>query len=239
MKTYGSNTTAYRSAGKAHHQVNLVSFKVKGIDSPYAEVWYHFTSEEDDRTVTLTDPDTGGSASRTFKGGGHLLGIDALVRSEGAVIRNHALVLSGASSDVLAMVYGYNCREAPFQWFVGELDQDTGLLVDMPSCEFVGSIETIDQNDGALELGSAEAASTDITVSVVSISADLRRNFDMRSVEVSQRRSGDTFLQHGDSAHHWVQFWGKESKSEKDRKGGGAGKNGDGGTGIGRGINGR
>lgn len=226
MKTYSSDITAYRAAGKAHAQISFLSFKVRDKDTPATTQWVHFCTDEDDRTATVTDPDTG-SESRAFLGGGHIVAIDPLVRSEGAVVRNHSLVLSGASDDVLDMVYGYNCRDALFQWYIGEVDQDTGLLVSPPVCEFVGFIDTIEQADGALAVDGQDPASTDITVSVVSLAAALlRTNQDMRSLEISQRRDGDEFFKRSSSAHHWFMRWGMKSRSERDKRGGGKGDGG-------------
>lgn len=221
MKTYSSAIEAYRSAGKPHHQINFISFKVKDIDAPANLTWCHFCSADDTMTVTVTDPDTGAAASRTFLGGGHLVSMGDLTRSEGAVVRSQTLVLSGASSSVLDMVFGYDCREAGFQWFIGEVDQDTGLLVDAPVCEFVGQVNTIDLSDGALAVNGGSGAESQIPVTLDSLAAMLlARNYDMRSLDVSKGRSGDLFFEHAGNAHHWRVWWGKDKKSENDRKGG-------------------
>lgn len=227
MKTYSSALTAYRAALKPHVQIDFISIRVKRRDDPESLVWCHYCSDEDNRTITITDPDTGLADARTFAGGGHLLAMGDLVRSEKQVIRSHSFTMSGASDLVLDMVHGYECREALFQWFIGEIDQDTGLLVDAPPCEFIGFVNTIDIADGALAIEGDEIADSTITITVDSLGAALTaRNYDMRSLDVSEARGGDRFFEHGDSAHHWVIPWGKQRKRERDKKGGRGGNGG-------------
>lgn len=220
MKTYSSALTAYRAAGKAYSEINFISFQVKDLTDPGEVTWFHFCSDEDDRNETVINPNTGGSVTRLFLGGGHLVSIDPVVRSEGAVVRSHNLVLSGASPTVQNMVHGYNCQDALFQRFVGEIDQDTGLLIDTPVCEFVGLVNTIDLNDGALPVDGTGPAETAITVTVDSLAAALlTRNYAMRSLEQSRLRDGDEIFKYADEAHHWSIRWGKESRSHADRRG--------------------
>jgi hypothetical protein len=240
MKTYSSAVTAYRAAGKAHVQVDFLSFQVKDMTTPATKTWLHFCSADDDLTVTVTDPDTGTSASRTFLGNGPIVAMDPIVRSEGAKVRTMTWTLSGVMAEVLNMVNGYNCREAVAQYFVGEFDEDTGLLLYEPALEFIGSIDSIEFTSAGLDAG-GEYAECTYQVAVSSIGADLlRTNSDMRAVEVSARRSGDKIFKHSDDAATWVSPWGKESKSKRDREGGknddkrGGTKGGDGGGNPGR-----
>jgi hypothetical protein len=229
MKTYGSSTASYRTAGGAHGQVDFLSFRVKDKDTPSTTQWFHFCSAEDDITVTVTDPDTG-SSSRTFLGGGHIVVLDPIIRSEGGGVRNMNWALSGASSEVLDMVYGFNCREALAQYFVGERDQDTGLMLDPPSCEFAGIIDTVSPSDSAIGPGDDAPAESIMTVSVASLGATLLRiNGDMRAPAVAEKRSGDEIFQYAAQAALWHRVWGKRSRSKKDRDGGkkGGKKHGD------------
>lgn len=239
MRTYSTALTNYRAAGKAFWPIHFISIKVKQVDDPSSFVLCNFCTSDDDMTVTVTDPDTGSPVSRTFAGGGHILKMGDLTRSEGAVIRSHSFTMSGASSLVLDMVHGYNNREALFQWFIGEVDQDTGLLIDEPPCEFVGIVNTNDVMDGALSVEGLQGAESSIQISVDSLAAVLTdRNYDMRTVDVSESRSGDKFFEYADSAHHWNVRWGKSKKREKSKdgkggqggKGGGKGGHGNGGT---------
>lgn len=237
MRTYSTAITNYRNAGKPFWPIHFISFLVKDVDDPEALTRINFCTSDDDMTVTITDPDSGDPDERTFGGGGHIVKMGDLVRSEGAVIRSHSLVLSGASSLVLDMVNGYNCREALFQWFIGELDADTGLLLDEPPCEFVGFINTINESTAGTNDEGDSPSDSMITVSVDSLAAALTdKNYDMRDDEVGKMRDGDRFFKYSDSAHHWNIRWGKGKKREKDKhkdkdKGGGKGGGNAGGSG--------
>lgn len=239
MRTYSTPVTNYRNAGKAFWPVHFISIRVKATDNPAALTWCHFCTSDENMTVTITDPDTDTPDERTFAGGGHIIKMGDLTRSEGAIIRSHTFTMSAASEFVQDMVHGYNCREALFQWFTGELDVDTGLLLDEPPCEFVGFVNTIDLRDAAISLETGEPIESVYTISVDSLGAALTdRNYDMRDDEVGKTRGGDRFFEYADSAHHWNIRWGKEKKREKDKKGkdgrekgGGKGGHNHGGTG--------
>lgn len=220
MKIYPSSTTSYRAAGRQFMPVHFISIRAKGLSNPNSTTWFHFCTAEDDMEVEVTRPDTGGTTTRTYLGGGHIVAMGDLVRSQ-ELIRSHSFVLSGVSDTVKDMVLGYDCREALFEWFVGELHENTGLLVDPPTCEMVGLIAPIEIADGALEVNGAEPATSNITVNVDSIGAALTaRNYDMRTKDVAADRSNDRFFDYVSNAHHWKVWWAKEKKSEKDRKGG-------------------
>lgn len=239
MRTYSTALTNYRNAGKAFWPIHFISFRVKSVDNPLAFTWCHFCTSDDDFTVTITDPDSNETDERTFAGGGHIVKMGDLTRSEGAIIRTHSFTMSGTSTLVQDMVHGYNCREALFQWFTGELDQDTGLLIDEPPCEFVGFVNTIDLRDAAMSIDGGDNPESVFNVSVDNLSAALTdRNYDMRDDEVGKTRGGDRIFEYADSAHHWNIRWGKEKKREKDKKGkdgrekgGGKGGHSHGGTG--------
>jgi hypothetical protein len=219
MRIYSSAITDYRLAGKAFWPIHFISIKVKQKDDPEAFVLCNFCTSDDDMTVTITDPDTDEPDERVFGGGGHIIQMGDLTRSEGAVIRSHSFSMSGTSSLVQDMVYGYNSREALFQWFIGEVDQDTGQLIDEPPCEFVGIVNTVELKEGALQVDSTDPSDSYFMISVDSLAAAMTdRNFDMRTSDVSQARGGDKFFEFADSAHHWNVRWGKEKKREKDRK---------------------
>lgn len=234
MRVYSTPITNYRNADKAFWPVHFISFLVKEVDDSDSLVRANFCTFDDDMTITITDPDTGLPDERTFGGGGHIVKMGDLIRSEGAIIRKQSLTLAGASTLVRDLVHGYNCKEALFHWFIGEMDQDTGLLIDEPPCEFVGYVDTIEFNQGALSIDGIDAAESTYTVSVDSLGAKLTDlNYDMRDYDVGLSRGGDKFFEYSDSAHHWNIRWGKGKKREKDGKdrNGHKGKAGNGGSG--------
>jgi hypothetical protein len=232
MRVYSTAITNYRAAGKAFWPIHFISFLVKDVDNPALLFRMNYCTADDDMTVTITDPDNGAADERTFAGGGHIIKMGDLVRSEGAVIRTHSFTMSGASTLVQDMIHGYNCREALFQGFVGEVDQDTGLLIDEPPCELVGFVNTINFSESALVVGGTDSSESLVNISVDSLAAALTdRNYDMRDDEVGKTRDGDRFFKYADSAHHWNIRWGKGKKREKDKSGKGGGKNKGGGKG--------
>jgi hypothetical protein len=217
MKTYSSAISTYRGALKEFGQVDLLSFRVRSRNSPSEYVWFNFSSRDDDETIFVTDVATGDSEPRDFFGGGHIVALDPLVRSEGTVVRNFTFVLSGTSVPVQDMIQGYDCRDAVIEYRIGETDEDTGLLVDGAVVEFEGFVDTIDREDAAISIEGDQPADTNFKVSVVSHIAALQRpNTDMRSPEIGQERSDDDIFLYTSEANTWTILWGKEGK-----KGGG------------------
>jgi hypothetical protein len=217
MKTYSTAIGNYRAALREFGQVDLLSFRVRSRNSPSEQVWFNFSSRDDDETIFVTDLATGDSEPRDFFGGGHIVALDPLVRSEGTGVRNFTLVLSGASESVLDMIQGYDCRDAIIEWRIGEAEDDTGLLVDSAVLEFEGFVDTIDREDAALTFDGGQPADSNFKVSVSSHIAALQRpNPDMRSPEIGQDRSDDDIFLYAGAANTWTILWGKEGK-----KGGG------------------
>jgi hypothetical protein len=227
MKTSSSDTAAYRGAQREFYGIDLLSFKVRDRDTGDPQ-WFHFSSRDTDETISVVNQVTGETEFRDYYGGGHIVSLDPLVRSEGTVIRNLQLVLSGASDEVQDMIQGYDCRDAVFEWRIGEGVDDTGLMVDTPELEFEGFVDTADREDGALTIDSAAPADTNFKVSVVSHIATLQRaNPDMRSREVGQERSDDDIFQFAGEANTWDVLWGKKGQKHKhDGPSGGGGHHG-------------
>lgn len=227
MKSYSTALSDYRAAGKAHGQISYVSIRVREVASPSTFHWFHFSTDEDEDTVTVVNQiddaglgAAGATSARLFLGAGRIVGMGDLVRSEKEIIRSHSFILSGAAAEVLDMVHGYNCRGAHFEWHICEIDQDSGLPVDAPVCEFVGIVNTIDLSDTAIDVDDADPGETTIPVTVDSIAAALTsRNYEMRSKSASEGRGGDKFFQYAESAHRWRVQWGKGKRSEMDRRG--------------------
>lgn len=162
----------------------------------------------------------GATSVRTFLGGGHLVDLDDIERTLGTNYDRYSVVMSGPSDTVRTMMLTYDTREAIYERYTGEVDQDTGLLLASPSAEFLGIIDGGDPNDSALAVDGSEPAESVIILTVAGFGISLRRqNFDMRSVEVSEQRSGDKIFKHSDSAHHWKVRWGKGKGSQNDRGG--------------------
>jgi hypothetical protein len=220
MKIYPNAITTYRTAQKEFYQINLLSFKVRDRASGNPQ-WFHFSNRDENETIQVRDQSTGALEFRDYVGGGSVVGMDALIRSEGTSVRNFSLTLSGASEEVLDMIQGYDCREAVFEWHIGEGEEGTGLMVDTPVCEFEGFVDAIEHEDAAIDFEASTPAASGFAVSITSHVSTLQRaNPDMRSHEVGQERSGDDIFLHSDAANHWDVMWGKRGHRHKDNDGG-------------------
>jgi hypothetical protein len=119
MKTYSTPITNYRAAGREFYQVDLLSFKVRDRTTGDPQ-WFHFSSRDYDEEIEVIDQVTGDAELRSYFGGGHIVSLDPIIRSEGTQVRNFSLVLSGTSDQVQDMIQGFDCRGAVFEWRVGE-----------------------------------------------------------------------------------------------------------------------
>lgn len=202
-----------------------MTFRVKDKETN-AEVVYNFDTREENETITVVDPDTGDDDSRAWWGGGHIVGWNPIVRSEGTGIRRQRITLSASSDIVLDMINGYNCDRAPFEWHVGLAEKDTGILVDTPACEFVGFVDTISPSYAAIDPETGEGGEAVFEITVVSLFRALTStNPAVRSQEQGESRSGDKVFEYADSSNTWRILWGKEKSSHKDRNGSNDGKN--------------
>jgi hypothetical protein len=220
MKTYSSAITNYRAAQREFWQIVFLSIKVRDRSTGDSE-WFHFSSRDENETVQVRDPQTGSLEYRDYIGGGCIVGMDQLVRSEGTGVRNFSVTLSAVSDDVQDMIQGYDCRDAVVEVHVGEGEDSTGLMVDTPVCEFEGFVDTVDRQDGAAPVEATEPAPSVFVVSMTShIATLLRINPDMRSHEVGEERGGDDIFIHSDAANQWDIMWGKRGHRHKDGDGG-------------------
>jgi len=223
MKTYSSAINNYRASRQQYYAVNLFAFRVWDAVT-HAGTWFYFSSRDENETYQVIDPATGALHAIDCWGGGQILDVDPLIRSSGTQIRNLAVVLNGASDQVRDMVQGYDCRDAVAYWYIGEVEENSGLLVDNASLEFEGFINSIDFTDSAVDVYSSAGAPSSFSVSLVSHISTLQlANPDMRSYEIGQERSGDEIFLHTDAAPHWTLLWGKKGRNKKHGGDGGAG----------------
>lgn len=224
MKNYSSAINNYRDSKQQFYAVNIFAFQVYDPVT-HAGTWYYFSSRDENETFQVIDPTTGALHAIDCWGGGQILGVDPLIRSGGTTIRNLTMVMNGASQQVRDMVQGYDCRAGIALWYIGEVEENTGLLVDNAALEFEGFIDTIDFQDSAVDVYSNAGAQSSFSIVLVSHISTLQgANPDMRSYEIGQERSGDEIFLHTDAVPHWTLLWGKEGKNKK--RGGGSGEDG-------------
>lgn len=216
MKTYTNAITIYRASGREHGQVDLVSFRVRERDTGDPH-WFHFTSRDDDEAVTVIDPDSGADDLRSYFGGGHIVAMDAITRTEGTDASPMSIVLSATSDVVRDMIYGYDCRDALVEWHIGESEDNTGLLIDTPSLEFEGFIDVVSKDDAGLNLENDVPADSNFKLTIVDHITVLERgNADLRSYEVGQDRSGDAIYRFVAESNTWDVLWGMKGKKKKN-----------------------
>src|SRR5207237_1257318 len=126
MKTYSNAIANYRAALREFVPVDVISIRVRERDTGDPH-WVHFTSRDDDEIIAVIDPDTGAEDLRSCFGGGHIVAMDAITRTEGTDASPMSIVLSGTSEVVRDMIYGYDCRDALVEWHIGESEDNTGL----------------------------------------------------------------------------------------------------------------
>lgn len=213
MKIYSTAINNYRAAQRGFWQRNFFTFVVRD-KSTGAAVTYNLWDGDDNVTVQVVNQNTGALEYRDYFGGGQIVSVNPIVRSEGTGVRNISVRLSGASPQVLDMVQGYDCRDAVFEWHIGEAEESTGILVDTPDCEFDGFVDTIDLSDGAVDPNGGQAESNFDVSGSTYMTTLLRTNPAVRSKEFGNDRSGDGILSHSDAANQWTMLWGKKGRSK-------------------------
>lgn len=215
MKTYSNAISNYRAARNEYWEFKFLSFRVRDRATG-APQWFHFSTRDYDEIVQVRNQETGALEMRSYFGGGHVVSVDALIRSAGTGVRVLNMVLSGVSDPVRDMVYGYDCRGAVFELHIGEAEGPTGLLIDTPVCEFDGFIDSGDLDEAAIDMASETPATSAITLSANSHIAALQRtNPDMRALDIGKERGGDEIFKYADESNTWDIRWGKGPKKHK------------------------
>lgn len=224
MKAYSPSVTAYREAHGVYKQ--RVFICITALDENDDPVQINFTDYPLDIDVNIENQETFDIEVRSFFGGKHVIGMDPLVRSMGTGHRSFDIKLSGVTTPVLDLLQGYNCREANFELHIGEVDINSGLLLDTPTCEYIGYVDVAKADDDALKVDQREAAESTFQLTVTSNIGRLKRtNPDVRTKAVGEERLGDEIFEFVEEVSVPT-LWGKEGKGGGDGKGGGGGNNG-------------
>lgn len=224
MRTYSTAITNYLNSGKPYSEHVFFTFRVKD-KTTHAEVVYNFSTLEANEDVTVINQDDGTDDLRSYWGGGHIIDYDPIVLSAGTGIRIQRFRMSAVSDIVLDMVNGYNCTNAEFEWHVGIVEHDTGILVDTPTCEYIGFVDQISPSYAPIDPETGEPGEAVFEFEVASLFRALTAtNPAVRSEEQGESRSGDKVFAYADAANTWQIYWGKNKSSHKQRNGGGDGK---------------
>lgn len=191
---------------------NLVWFYGRTLADPAVRVAFAFWNDLDSVDITVEDPKTGGTATRTYVGDGSLLKVSDIPLTSDLTVRTVRVTLSQIHATVQNMARGADIRLAEVQIHRAILDPDTRQLVSA-KCHFVGKVDKAPigtpsvQSEGSIE------------IECVSDTRELTRsNPAKKSDEFMKGRSGDRFRRYTGTANVPI-FWGVE----KERP---AGKNG-------------
>jgi hypothetical protein len=225
MKAYSPSITAYREAHGVYKERTFIC--ITALDNDDEPVQINFTDYPLDVDVNIENQETGDIEVRSFFGGKHVIGMDALVRSMGTGNRSFGITLSGVTTPVLDLLQGHNCREADFELHIGEVDINSGKLLDTPVCEYIGYVDVAKADDDALKIDQRDAAESTFELTVTSNLGRLKRtNPDVRTKAVGEERLDDEIFEYVEEAGQAPVLWGKEGKDG----GGGGGKGGGGGS---------
>jgi hypothetical protein len=204
MSLYDSATRAALAAGPVILR-DMVA--VYGKDSDGDPVTFGFWKGEDNITTNIVTAVDGSTVSRSFIGGGSLIGVDAIPLVIGLEARTIEVTLSPIHSEVQDMVRGNDIRHAVVEVLRAMFDVSTGGLVSTPFARFLGKV------DGAPVATPAEGDEGSITLHCVSNTIELTRtNPARKSDEQQKRRSGDRFRKYADTAGDIEIWWGETKK---------------------------
>lgn len=164
-------------------------------------------SDVGDITVSVIDPLTGGSVSRSWTGAGTLVSISDIPLVQGITVQQITVTLSQVNEAVNDFVRTYDCKQAQVQVFRGLFDPDTRELVAPATPRFSGFI------DSAPITTPAEGNEGSVTFTCTSNTQELTRSNSDTSSDASQRlrSSTDNFFQDVAVVGDWQFFWGKQS----------------------------
>lgn len=164
-----------------------------------------YWSDVGTRTLSVIDPNTGGSVDREWRGAGELIPISDIPLVSNLTIRNVTVLLSQVVDRVNQLIRDYDCKQGQVQIFRGLFDPETRELVAPAEARFVGFIDTISIRTPT------ENSEGEVTLNCVSHTQEMTRsNPDTRSHE-SQilRHAGDNFFEDVGVVGDWDLFWGK------------------------------
>lgn len=214
MIEYDPAVVSYNADGKPYWEVDFLY--IEGRDKETDAIMnFYFSNLRRDETVGIHDPQTDSTLNRPYLGGGHIVTLPPIKRSQALTIDQHVIELSLVSADVKNMIYGYNLTRAHFEWHKGQLSSETGKLLALPLCEFYGFLDGIDDKTQAPD-DKGKMIST-VSISVVPHHAELEySNQIFRSYEEGKKRDGDEIFLWVDEVGDWMIPWGKSKHKAGD-----------------------
>ncbi len=202
-----SDAEDYAAALTSARQVvrDFIWFTARDVETglPVEEgVW----SDLYDATWLVEHPVTRTAVSRAFIGGGSLIEVPAVPRVSGLTVQRVTMRLPSVDDRVIALVRGYDMKQAPVTIWRGYFDPETGAQTGAARVRFHGVVDRIEfdePEEGAT--GSINLECTDATAQLNIASAAMRSDADQRAFA-----SGDGFFADAGSIGDWTHFWGSK-----------------------------
>lgn len=167
---------------------------------------YGFWNDLGTLTQNVIDGRTGSTVSRQFYGVAFALNVGRIPLVADITVRDIEIEIPYLDATVADMVRTNDVRSAPMQLYRLYLDPDTRVALASARARFVGYVDTLPIETPA------EGSEGSIKLVCVSTTRELtRKNFDVRSHESQQARSGgdDDFYKYTAVINERDLFWGR------------------------------
>lgn len=179
---------------------------------------YGYWDGPEDLTISVEDPSTGSTVSRSYYGGGRIIEVPTLVAAASLEVKTMDWVLSGSSEVVQSMLEAVDLKNAAIQWHQGYVNPTTELFINTPFTVYQGFVNGVSGDQSAHEVDGESYPETHVTLTIASHTRQLTRSSSKtRSYAHGKERSGDKIFKYTGSAHHWKIPWGTGKKSHKDQ----------------------
>lgn len=167
--------------------------------STNARVGFGFWMGEDDRSFTI------GSETRSYLGGGGLVGIDPIVMQAGLTVRMQRVTLSPLAPEVNTMLRGYDAWRAPAEIHRAFFNPDSGGLIANPKRLWKGVV------DGAPIQTPAIGGESNVVITLASALESLTHGLTLtRSDAIQRQRGDDRFYRYKDMTGSVSTSWGEK-----------------------------
>lgn len=163
-------------------------------------------SGNEDISVTVTSAKTGNPVTRTYIGGGSLLGVSDLPRVSDLTVQQIEIDLSQIADAALAIVFEYEARLGKVEIHEMTLDTVSRQPSAQPPYVFYGEIDRISVNLPAV--GGEGSMSIQCVSDLVSMLT--RTNPAKSSHKQQMRRSNDRWGEFASTIKNWAVVWGEK-----------------------------
>lgn len=180
---------------------------------------YGYTTAISDQSLSIINPSTGSSVTRSFYGGGRVVSVPQFVDVAKLEIKNIMFGLSASSSVVNSMLGAIDLRGADIEIYLAFYDARSETLLATPEAFFQGYIGNVEKNSQAIDVEGGESEEV-WEINCTSFLRDLSATSSKtRSRAHGQERDGDDIFAYAGTAANWEIEWG--GGRHRHSKGGG------------------